>query len=266
VCYDIGDMDSLQRALVELTAVSRQLLAAGEPLLAARLLNDQAAVYVRVGDPVRASHLLEESRQLFENRLRADPQDVVAREELADTHHLLARLPLHVPIRPGRERDAYSMSLEHAQAAESAYQQLGQHHQLARIWETMGRLESRWGQPEAAQKRLTAALEVQRQLGDVIGLAHSTAALADLYGMTGRLEDAVALLADSITLNFEKGSPLGLALNRRSIEPLARAAVQAQGPGAGRLQAAVAEVERQLSQAESTLGRVELPGEWRGNS
>jgi tetratricopeptide (TPR) repeat protein len=266
VCYDLGDLDSLQRALAELTEVSRRLLAAGEPLLAACLLNDQAAVYVRLGDPVRATHLLEESRKLFEARLRTHPDDAVAVEELAETHHLLARLPLHVPIRPGRQSDAYAMSVEHARAAELVYQRLGQRQQLARVWETMGRLELQRGQPAAAQERLSAALELQRQLGDVTGLARSTAALADLYGMTGRLGEAVALLADSITLNFEKGSPLGLAVNRRALEALAHAAAQAQGPGAERLQDAVAEVERRLVRAESVLGRVVLPGEDPGRS
>jgi hypothetical protein len=103
-------------------------------------------VYVRPGDPVRAAHLLEESSQLFEGRLRSQPGEVLAIQELADTRHLLARLPLYAPIRPGWEMDAYVMSLEHARAAELAYQCLGQHEQLARVWETMGRLELQRGQ------------------------------------------------------------------------------------------------------------------------
>ena len=259
VCYDLGDLDSLQRALDELTQVSRRLLSVGEPLLAASLLNDQAAIDVRLGDPVRATHLLEESRQLFEDRLRAQPDEVVAIKELADTHHLLARLPLHASIRPGREMDAYAMSLEHARAAELAYQRLGQHERLARVWETMGRLELQRGH-YGGRERLSAALDLQRQLGDVIGLARSTAALANLCGMTGRLSEAVALLADSINLNFQKGSPLGLAVNRRALEALVRTAAQEQGPEAERLQSAVAEVERRLVQAESILGRMVLPG------
>lgn len=57
VCYDLGDPDSLQRALVELTHVSQRLLDVGEAVLAARSLNDQAALYVSLGDPVRATHL-----------------------------------------------------------------------------------------------------------------------------------------------------------------------------------------------------------------
>jgi hypothetical protein len=85
-----------------------------------------------------------------------------------------------------------------------------------------------------------------------------------LYGMTGRLGDALALLVDSITLNFEKGSPLGLAVNRRALDAVATAAAQAHGPGAESLRGTVEEVERRLEQAESLLGRVMLPGEERG--
>jgi tetratricopeptide (TPR) repeat protein len=260
VCYDLGDLDSLQRALNDLTEASRRLLDADEPLLAASLLNDQAAIYVRLGDPVRATHLLEESRALFERRLRTQPDEVVSIEELAETRHLLARLPLHATIRPGREMDAYAMSLEHARAAELAYQRLGQREQLGRVWETMGRIELQRGQPAAAQERLAAAFDLQRQLGDVTGLARSTAALANLYSMTGRLGEAVPLLANSIDLNFEKGSPLGLAVNRQALEAIARMTAQVRGPEAERLRGAVAEVQRRLVQAESVLGRVVLPG------
>ena len=50
VCYELGDPASLDRALAELTEASRLLLGAGDATGAARLLNDQAAVYVRMGD------------------------------------------------------------------------------------------------------------------------------------------------------------------------------------------------------------------------
>jgi tetratricopeptide (TPR) repeat protein len=204
--------------------------------------------------------LLEESRKVFEGHLRTQPNEAVALVELAETHHLLARLPLHAPIRPGREADAYAMSLDHLRAAEEAYQHLGQHLELARVWETIGRIESLRGQPAAAQERLSAALTLQRQLGDVIGLARSTAALADMYSRIGRPGEALSLLANSIALNFEKGSLVGLAMNRRALESIVHAAAQAQGPEAERLRNAAAEVERRLGEAESVLGRVELPG------
>jgi tetratricopeptide (TPR) repeat protein len=244
-----------------LTETSRRLLNAGESLLATRLLNDQAAVYVRLGDAVRATHLLSTSRELFEGRLRQNPNDAMAIEELAETNHLLARLLLHVQMRPGREAEAYAMGLEHARAAEHAYQRLGQRQKLARVWETLGRLALQQGQLQTAQERLSAALELQRQIGDVTGLARSTAALADLCVVAGQLDDAVALLANSIALNFEKGSPIGLAFNRRALGALAKATAQAHGPETERFRGALAEIESRLAQAESVLGRLVLPGE-----
>jgi tetratricopeptide (TPR) repeat protein len=261
ICYDVGDLPSLQRALEVLTLSSRRLLNVHEPLLAARLLNDQAAIYVRLGDAVRATHLLSQSRQLFEARLRTHPDDVMAIEEMAETDHLFARLLLHAQARPGREAEAYTVSLRHASAAEQAYQRLEQPHKLARVWESMGRLELQRGQLQAAQERLQAALNVQRQIGDVTGLARSTAALAELCVRTGQLEDATSLLANSIALNLEKGSPLGLAFNRRTCTTLAAAAAQAHGPSAEHLRGALVEVENRLAQAEAVLGRLVLPGE-----
>jgi tetratricopeptide (TPR) repeat protein len=261
ICYDLGDLQALQRALDILTETSRRLFNAGESLLATRLLNDQAAVYVRLGDAVRATHLLTQSRELFEHRLRSNPTDAMALEELAETDHLFARLPLHVQTRPGREADAYAMGLEHARAAERAYQRLGQRQKLARVWETMGRLDLQRSQFQAAQERLSTALDLQRQIGDVIGLARSTAALADLCVRTGQLGEAVTLLANSLGINFEKGSPLGIAFNRRAFEALAHAAAQTHDPDSKDVRNALAQVESHLTQAEAVLGRLVLPGE-----
>ena len=126
-----------------------------------------------------------------------------------------------------------AMSLEHAQAAERTYQGLGEHQELARVWETMGRIALQHWQHAAAQQRLSAALRSQQQLGDVIGAARSTAALAELYRVTGRLAEALALLDNSIRFNLEKGSPLGLAVNRRALSTIADAVAQAQGRGRG---------------------------------
>jgi tetratricopeptide (TPR) repeat protein len=261
ICYDLGDLPALQHALEILTDASRRLMNTGDSLLATGLLNDQAAVYLRLGDAVRASHLLTQSRQLFERLLRNNPNDIIAAEELAETDHLLARLPLHAQARPGRQADANAIGLEYAQAAERTYHRLGQQQKLARVWETIGRLELQQGQPQVAQERLAAALNLQRQLGDVTGLARSAAALADLCGQTGRLGDAIALLTDSITLNCEKGSPLGLAFNRRALSALVSAASQTHGSGAESVRSALAELETRLAQAESVLGRLVLPGE-----
>lgn len=251
VCYDVGDLRSLERALAELTDASRALLAAGDALGAARLLNDQAAVYVRLGDPVRASHLLEESRRVFERQAATDP---LAAAELAETYHLLARLPLHVAARPGREADAITMGREYAAAAERAYRELGATRELTRVWETIGRIEMKARRIEPALHSLNAALEAQRELGDVLGLARTTAALAELLAQVGQTESALQLLGESILLNVEKGSPIGLAYNRRSLEGLGRTVTPP-------LTALYQEIHRKLTSAETSLGRITLPGE-----
>ncbi|WP_437784175.1 hypothetical protein [Sorangium sp. So ce1097] len=253
VCYDIGDMRSLERALEELTAASRLLLDAGDALGSARLLNDQAAVYVRMGDPVRATHLLTESRRVFEERARVDP---VARVELAETDHLFARIPLHVAARPGRESDALSMGIDHALAAERTYKQLGDTRELARVWETIGRLELRKSRLDRATQRLTAAIEAEEALGDLIGLARSTAALAEVLSAKGLHREALAVLAESVAMNLEKGSPVGLAYNRRALHALVPN-ISLQGEEATMLR----QIAAQLAAAEATLGRLRLPGE-----
>ncbi|MGE3537020.1 MAG: tetratricopeptide repeat protein [Candidatus Tectimicrobiota bacterium] len=258
VCYDLGDQTALRRAIQVLTAGSHQTLKAGQPLLAARLLNDQAAVYIRLGDPVRATQLLAQSREIFTQHLHELPDDPVALEELAESDHLLARLPLHVPLRQGREAEAYERGLEHARAAERTYRGLSQPRQLARVWETMGRLTHQQGRFQEAYQLLATTLELQRQLGDVTGLARSTAALAELCVQTGQLGDAVTLLSNSIALNADKGSPIGLAFNRQTFQLLTHSASQLQGPDAERFRTALGEVEQHLAQAEAALGRVEL--------
>lgn len=253
VCYDLGDMASLSRALDELRDASRALMEAGDPLGAARLLNDQAAVYVRLGDPVQATHLLTESRKVFEERAASDP---VAAVEMAETDHLFARIPLHVAARPGRESDALTMGLDHALAAERTYKRLDARRDLARVWETMGRLELRKGRLDRARERLTAAVEAEEVLGDLVGLARSTAALSELLAASGRVHDALAVLSDSVALNFEKGSPIGLAFNRRALATLAPLA------GDSREESVLLDETRsRLEAAERVLGKMVLPGE-----
>jgi tetratricopeptide (TPR) repeat protein len=253
VCYDVGDRDALQRALAELQESSHRLVQAGAMLPAARLLNDQAAIYMRLGDLVRATYLLSQAHERFESHLRQHPDDAIALEELAGTEHLLARLPLHVQVPPGRAEESYVRGLEHARAAEHIYQRLGQHRPLTRVWETTGRLALQQGYLEMAQERLMAALNLQQQLADVCMMA-------------GQYDDAVASLANSISLNAEKGSSIGLAFNRHALGALANVAVQAHGPDAERLWGALADLENRLAQAEAVLGRVGLPGEASGQA
>ncbi|MDI1482976.1 tetratricopeptide repeat protein [Polyangium sp. y55x31] len=252
VCYDLGDMRSLERAEAELSRESRALLDAGDALGAARLLNDQAAVYVRMGDPVRAVHLLTESRNVFEQRA---PNDPVAILELAETDHLLARIPLTVPPRPGREVDALNMGIDHALAAERTYKRLGAARELARVWETLGRLEHKKGRLDRAAERLSASLELGQKLGDIVGLARSAAAMSEVLAASGRFRDAFGLLGDSIALNLEKGSLIGIAESRRAFTELLRKAPR--DPG---VEEAARAVAKRLAEADAVLPRIELPG------
>lgn len=255
VHYDMGDRASLDKALAELGQASGALLEAGKPLDAARLLNDEAAVWVRAGDPVRAHHLLQKSREIFAARAKDDP---VARFEMAETDHLLGRIVLHAPPRPGHGRDAIEVGIEHAARAEPVFRELDKPHELGRLWETLGRLEHAAGRTSEAVGRLVAAAELQQRSADVIGLARTSAALADIAREGGDPERAIALLEGSIDLNLEKGSPLGLAFNRRALETWNRQLTEAERQDLG---AALSGAARRLAAAEATLGRVDLPEE-----
>ncbi len=258
ICYDIGDKQALERALAELSGVSRELLAADDPIGAARLLNDEAAVWVRLGDVVRANYLLKKSREIF---ARLTPQNVVARQELAETDHMLARLILHVDARPGREEDAVRIGIEHALAAEEAYRDLGLPREQARVWETLGRLELLRGRADAAIERLEASVRAQQRFGDVLGLARSAAALSDLLAAAGRSRDALALLGQSIAFNLDKGSPLGLAFNRAALEALAAKSSDDEPEQRAFLES----LRKQVRAGEALLGRADLPEDARTN-
>jgi len=256
VCYDIGGRAALERALKELTEAGRALLDAGKPVEAARLLNDEAAVWVRLGDPVRANHLLSKSREVFG---RLATESTVAQLELAETDHLVARLMLHAPPRPGKERESLELGTQHALAAEETYRGLGRSRELARVWETLGRLERLAGKSERSSSHLVAAIEAEQQIGDAIGLARSTAALSDLLSDVGQPDRALELLRDSITLNFEKGSPVGLAFNRRALAGLA---ARAGGhPLSDSLEHDIERLRSQLELAERAVGHVDAPVE-----
>lgn len=245
-----GDAPSLDRALEALVDASRRLVARGEARHATRLLNDQAAIYLKMGDPVRAMAHLERSRQLFESKADTDP---TALEETADTDHLIARVPLHVAARPGHEDDALSRALDHAIAARRTYRRLGDKRSVARVEETIGRLEIARGRLDRALEALKSALRTQEELRDLVGLARTTAALGDALARGGRLDDALALLSESIRMNRAKGSLAGIAYNRRALEGLGDAALHGASP------ARVAEALTELEEAERHLGAIHLP-------
>ncbi len=259
ISHDLGDLSLVKQALAELTQVSRVLLAADKPVEAARLLNDQAALYIRLGDSLRASRQLYQSRELFEGILMRDKKDPVASEELAHTEHLLARLPLHARIYPDREKEAFSLALGHTERADRLFGGLGMAREQARVWATQGKLEMGRGEMDAAEDAFLQAMQMQQELGDWTGLARTSAALSDLFVARGQVIEALALLGESTVLNLEKGAPIGVAFNRRAMEEL-RTMLQEQDahllPG---VHEQLEQLETVLEHAESILGRVKLP-------
>jgi len=238
VQYDIGTPEALEGALQELTRAGQLLLAAGQPLDAACLLNDEAAIWVKIGDLVRANHLLSRSREVFSRVAGSYPN---ARLELLETEHLLARLLLHAPPRPGRERDALQLGIEHGRAAEEGYRELNERRQLGRVWETLGRLELRLDHLDVAAQLLDDARQLQRQLGDGVGLARSSGASCELLMRAQDYPRALERLAESIEFNAETGSRAGLEVNLESLK-----GIEPQLPLA--LQGAVRALEQRLGQ------------------
>ncbi|MFO0629909.1 MAG: hypothetical protein U0325_30355 [Polyangiales bacterium] len=260
VCGEVGDIKALDEALDELTEATRALRAEGASVEAARLLNDQAEVHLRLGDPVKAAWLLRQSREVFAERVDAlsddDPRRAPLLHELAETDHLFGRLTLLARARPGREGDALALGREHAEAAHALFTQLGATRDAARVRETLGRIEVRAGHPRRAEEHLLAALAAEEAAGDVLGLARANTALAELHAQEGRFGDALTRLSDAVTFNLEKGSAQGVAYVRRTLEqlnPRLEGAPEAVRAAAGRLRA-------ELDAAESIVGTVDLPG------
>ena len=237
-----GAPGSLDEALDEVVAASRALGEAGDAEGAAALLNDQAEVWLKLGDPVRAARLLHGAEESLAGR-----HDALSVVERAETDHLMARLPLYAPAREGLEGEAIQRALERLGRAEATYRQAGWVDREAHVLDTRGRLLSRDGQVEAAARALQSAAARYRQLGDGLGLARVTEGLATMWIRTGHERRAVALLEQSLVLNTAAASPVGLAYVRRAVERL---------PTAER-----ARFDRRLLEAEVRVGRVELPPE-----
>jgi tetratricopeptide (TPR) repeat protein len=213
VCIDLGDRVSLERAVALLTDASRTLSEAGLSMEAAQLLNEQASVWVRLGDPVRAYGLLSASRRIFERF--EGPEGVL---EIAGTDHQTARLALHAEARPGRAADAVEVGMQMGRRAAEVYARMGIDGELARTLETIGRLALRGDRGPEAEAALRQAFAIQLERRDGIGLARTTAALADLAARAGDRPGALEALAESVELNVAKGSPIGLAFNLESLE------------------------------------------------
>ncbi len=214
--YELGGNQALDHGIDELMVAVRELQGTEHDLAAARLLNDLAALLVRRGDPLRAHALLEDSRCVFAER--ADHP--VARVELAETDHLIARLPLHVEARPGMDDVAVERALSHVDRAIESYSDLGLQRQYAHGLETRARLLMRVGRDEEAVAGLMEALPIQEELGDALGLARSSAALSELLLRRGRGEEALAALIESVRMNLTKGSRGGMVANLESLAHL----------------------------------------------
>jgi len=217
VCYDVGTPAALERALVEITRGSELWLEAGHPLDAARLLNDEAAIWVKRGNAVRANQLLMRSRDVFGRLARNHP---VARLELLETEHLLARLMLQSAAQAGRDDDLAQLGIEHALVAEAGYRAQNGPRELGRVWETLGRLELRRGRLDAAVAWLERALRLQREIGDTIGSARSSGALSEAFAAAQDYPRALDRLAESVAFNSEKGAAAGLQQNLSSLRRL----------------------------------------------
>jgi len=215
ILYEIGSKECLELALKVIVELTQRYLDAGQALSAAGLLNEQAAIELRLGDSVRAHHLLTRAREVFQEQAARDPH---ARLEMAQTDHLLARLVLHVDARPGLETEACEKALGHAHTAEALYSELGRKRELARVHETIGRLEARLGHTKRAQAALGRAAAVQQEIGDALGLARSAGALADLAADLGGCDTALQLLGRSLELNLQVGSLSGLSHNREAVQ------------------------------------------------
>ena len=229
ICHDIGDLSSLDRALEGLGDAVRGLTASQQPVAAARLLNDEAAVWLRIGDPVRAHGLLRRSRALFADKASNDSEAV---RELAETDHQLARLPLHVAARPGREADAIDDAIEAAMRAERAYAGLQDDHHKARVMATRGRLMLAAGRLDDGASVLLDALQDQEALHDEVAMANTSAALGEALALADRVDDGLRWLARSAQLNARKGARQGLAANQAMLDRLAPLARSAQGRNA----------------------------------
>lgn len=237
-----GHPSSLDEALDHIVVASRALSEGGEAAAASALLNDQAEVWLKLGDPVRAAHLLHAAEEALAGR-----QDALAEVERAETAHLLARIPLYAPTRPGRERDALERALEHLDGAEPVYRRLGWADRYAHVLDTRGRLLGRLGRSEEAVDSLSSAAETYRRLGDGLGLARATEGLAGVWADAGHLERAVALLEQSLVLNAAARSPAGLAYVRRATETLPAEGTEA-------LRARLADAERSVGGMDRVSG------------
>ena len=83
------------------------------------------------------------------------------------------------------------------------------------------RLQLEQGRHALALSRLELAAATQQRLGDMLGLARTTDALARTLSAMHNPGEALRLLGASVELNAAKGATLGLKYNRRTLAHLA---------------------------------------------
>lgn len=245
IAYDLGDVPALAMAESELDLTIRALLDSGATAQAAQLMNELAAVQLRFGHHLRAGELLIRARELLESRLAASELDVGARATLADTRHLLARLALHAEALPD---DAIQAAIDHAVAAETTYKRLGLRRDLARVWETIARLDAKRGRTASARAGFVAAITVADDTLDLVGLARSTEGLAGVLAESDPMR-ALDMLASSIELNREKGSKAGLEFDEHVLAGIDRAVTEGED-ASPELLAELARTKKRLEDAK----------------
>lgn len=258
VAYDLGEPGGIEEALGATSEACRTLLSRGDGGVAARLLNAQAGLYLQLGDPVQAAHLMTEAHRLFEAKAERDPTDRVAQLEVARAAHLFARLPLHAKVRPGFRQEAVEAALTRAVEALRIYGALGRGRDRARVLETIGRLELSRDCIEKAESVLTDAIAQQEALRDVVGLARSVSALAECKLLAGHPEESISLLGESIALNMRKGSALGIAFNRATLARVEEF-FSVRTPPSPTIIAMMRKAYGELESAERVVGRVNAP-------
>lgn len=216
IAYDLGDGASIERAAEIVADTMDDLMTARAPGEAAMLLNDQAALELRVGRRKKARDLAERSLALLRGRVEDAPDDRTASADLTATHHLLARMPLHGSVEDVTPA-ALASAMDHVTRAEAGFRALGMKRETGRALETFARLEALAGNEAGARVRFEAAMQLANECADLTGLARITAGLAELFADAGRPRDALGLLASSIELNREKASPVGLAFDERAL-------------------------------------------------
>ncbi|MCB9691023.1 MAG: tetratricopeptide repeat protein [Alphaproteobacteria bacterium] len=249
VATEEGSEASLDAAIDAFTAASRELSNAGRGVDAARLLNELAEVWMRRGDPVRATHLLRSSRQAFEAHAHTDP---AAAYELASTEHVLARLAFHAVARPDAGRALWEAAAQHATAAVRGFEALGRTREEGRAWETLARVQTALGDAQAALESLHRAEARNREAHDRVGRARTANARSGLLAALGRPLDALAHLEESLALNLDVGSSAGVLHCARAFE-----AIRPGLPDRPDVRARVAALERRFAELADLFHRMQ---------